>query len=161
MYNYERDKKKEHDAQTRLTLTDCERNQITLIKIIKRNIMYNQPIQSMKLERWTDIVNKAFMAQANNVAASISLKSGRVVILGKNLHSFALRMYFLHGKKIKIRDPYFDDEDIIDIATLWEILYNGAIDVFGFSVQEARNISRERELKDEATSFVFRSEDKV
>lgn len=161
MYNYERDGKKKQDAQTRLTLTDCERNQVKLIDIIKGNIRYNQPIQSMKYERWTDIVNKSFMAQANNVGASINFSNGRIVPLGRNLHEFALRMYFLKGKKIKIRDTNSGEKEVFDIADLWKILYNGALGIFGYAVQEARNISREREIKDEPSSYVFSSDKKV
>jgi len=120
---------------------------------INRNVCFNYE----EREDFPDLIANALYSQGW-IEAYHSVYDGTRIPMG-SVHSFALRMKELKGQKVKLK--FFYKEYMVDISDLWKTLYEYLIRLFPRALEEALHVSREIPQREETTSYVFKSTDKI
>jgi len=146
---------KEH--QIRLTHADCINRQNELMELLQRKINRNVGLNYEERENFPDLIANALYSQGW-INAYHSVYDGTRIPMGP-VHSFALRMKEIKGPKIKVK--FFNKEYIVNISDLWKTLYDYLIRLFPRALEEALHVSREIPQREETTSYIFKSDEKI
>lgn len=146
---------KEH--QIRLTHADCINRQDELMELLQRKINRNVGLNHEEKEDFPDLIANALFSQGW-INAYHSVYDGTRIPMG-SVHSFALRMKELQGPNIKLK--FFNKEYVVNISDLWKTLYDYLIRLFPRALEEALHVSREIPQREESSSYVFKSDEKI
>lgn len=145
------------EHQIRLTHADCINRQDELLELLQRKINRNIGFNHEERENFSDLIANALYSQGW-IDAYHSVYDGTRIPMG-SVHSFALRMKELRGSKIRLK--FFNKEYIVDISDLWRTLYEYLIRLFPRALEEALHVSREIPQREESTSYIFKSDEKI
>lgn len=148
---------KERELQIRLTHADCISKQNQLMKMLKRKIERNVGLSNEEAEYFPELVANSLLSHGF-ILAYHALPDGSKIPMG-SVHTFALRMIDLRGPKVTL--SFFNKKYTINISDLWRTLYDYFIRLFPFALEESLHISREVPTREESTSYIFSSKDKL
>lgn len=146
---------KEH--QIRLTHADCINRQDELMELLQRKINRNVGLNHEEREYFPDLLANALYSQGW-INAYHSVYDGTRIPMGP-VHSFALRMKELRGSTVQL--IFFNKTYIVNISDLWKTLYDYFIRLFPRALEEALHVSREVPQREESSSFIFKSDEKI
>lgn len=148
---------KDKELQIRLTHADCINRQNELMSLLKRKISRNVGLSNNESEYFPELVANALLSQGW-IKANHTVDDGSVIPMG-SVHEFALRMVDIRGQKVKL--TFLNKTHVVNISDLWQTLYDYLIGLFPRSLEESLHISREIPQREESTSYIFKSSDKL
>lgn len=148
---------KDKELQIRLTHADCINNQKELIELLKRKIERNKCLSYDEREYFPDLIADSLFSQGW-IKANHKVYDNTIIPMG-SVHTFALHLLDIRTSKVKLK--FLDREYIIDIADLWKTLYNYLLTLFPRALEEALHISREVPQREESSSYIFSSDQKL
>jgi len=149
--------------QLRMTLEDCKSCQMELLRIVQKMIDSEPHYIKNGEERlnFFHLLSGALLSQGplSGVLPRFKVHGGEL-ILGSDIHHFALKMMDLRSNVATIKDRLgkFD----IEAKDLWKALYSYLVSLMDKAQAEALGKSKERELYSEVTQdFKFESKKKI
>lgn len=155
-------------SQQRLTLEDALRSQMELLRFVRHQIDTEPHYLQSEDERqqFFQLLSFALLSQGStSMAPRTPIKNSkgmiiRVILLGNDIHHFALKLMDVTTSHSKITTP--SGPYPFETKALWKVLYGYLVELFSKSQAEALARSKERELFEKGTvDYKFDSKDRI
>ncbi len=145
-----------NDKQIRLTLEDCLRNQEQLKNLLKDLIRNNRHLEHTEKHIFFRMLPKALLSQGTDMPVSIVIQGGWFTFA--SLQNLAHRVADLHTSRVNLQTHRPENVEVtVDIALLWEFLYDKCLYFFPLASAEAVHISAETIERPLQGSYEFSS----
>ena len=142
--------------QLRRTFDDTKNAQKQLREMVLSKIKNPTCLTIEEQQKWIELIADSFLSVG--IDKKVFIDKPNIRISFGNLHTFALR--FLDWDE-RVVFNYKNQDYQFPIKTLWEILYDGCLEVFPYALADALHMSKETEKREQWEPYSFSSEDRL